>query len=357
MAVAKLLNLFALSSIAILAFSYGATPVNALSIDSHNLAARSSSHAVLAKKKRSTNSKRCKARPAPSSSSSSSSVAKPTSTSSKPAATSSTKKTSTAAAAATQAASSSSSGSSSTPGGPGKVGIGWPQDDNTALAYFKTDKVSPIYTWSPYYPDVAKQMGFTPCAMLWGQKQVTDFANLAVEGYATCAMGFNEPNQQGQSNMDYQTGANLWKEYIQPLKEKGYALISPAPTNDASGTTWLENFFGACTGCTFDALAIHYYGTDPQDMISYLEGLHSQFGLPIWVTEYACENFSGGAQCTMDEVWTFMETTQAWMDATDYIQHYFFFGAMYDMGNVNPDNQLLGSNGQPTDLGWYYISN
>ena len=50
--------------------------------------------------------------------------------------------------------------------------------------------------------------------------------------------------------MDPGYAAQLWKQYIQPLKEKGYALITPACTNAPSGKTWLRAFMNACDGCT-----------------------------------------------------------------------------------------------------------
>ncbi|KAG6911674.1 hypothetical protein DXG01_007924 [Tephrocybe rancida] len=355
MAVSKLLNLIALSSLAIIACSYGAAPVAALSLDNHHLAARSPSHAILAKKKRSTVSKRCKARPPPVPSSVPVTVAKPT-TAKAPAPTT---KSSTQAPATTPKPPSSppSSNNSGNNGGSGKVGIAWPQDDDKALAFFKTSNVSPLYTWSPWIPPAAKSLGFKGVPMLWGEKQVADFKRIVVEGYANAVLGFNEPNQDGQSDMSPQRGAQLWQQYIQPLKSKGYSLISPAPTNAPSGKTWLKSFFAACGGCTFDGLALHFYGTDPQAFISYLKDMHDTFGLPIWVTEYACEDFSGSkAQCNEGQVWNWMTTTKDFMDSTSWVAHYFAFGAMYDLGNVNPLNALLGSNGKPTSLGYKYIS-
>jgi hypothetical protein len=89
MAVAKLLNLLAISCLAVIA-SFGPAPVSALSVDSAQVARRD--HHVIAAQKRDNSTKRCKPRsatPAPTSSkqpdpkpSSSKAVAKPTPTSS-----------------------------------------------------------------------------------------------------------------------------------------------------------------------------------------------------------------------------------------------------------------------------------
>lgn len=148
MAATKLLNLIALSSLAILACSFGASPVNALSVDSqHHARSPVRGHAILAKKKRASTAKRCKPRPV--STAVSSAVGKPTTTPAPPA----PKPTSSKAAAPQTTKPADNGGGSSTPnngggnsgsnGGAGKVGLAWAQNDDKALANFKTSKVSP----------------------------------------------------------------------------------------------------------------------------------------------------------------------------------------------------------------------
>jgi len=38
-----------------------------------------------------------------------------------------------------------------------------------------------------------------------------------------------------------------------------------------------------------DAIALHWYGTDPQAFISYVQDFHNTFNKNIWVTEFACQ--------------------------------------------------------------------
>jgi hypothetical protein len=54
--------------------------------------------------------------------------------------------------------------------------------------------------------------------------------------------------------------------------------------------------------------------------------MHTTFGYDIWVTEFACESFSGGKQCGQQEVTDFMRKVTGFMDGTDYVQQYFAFG-------------------------------
>lgn len=44
-------------------------------------------------------------------------------------------------------------------------------------------------------------------------------------------------------------------------------------------------------------LPIHWYDVDIKNFQDYVQNFRDQTGHNIWVTEYACQNFNGGAQC------------------------------------------------------------
>jgi len=214
-----------------------------------------------------------------------------------------------------------------------------------------------LYTWAPTFPSLAKELGFTPVPQLWGDRQVDSFVKNVVKGYATHVMGMNEPNQSGQSDMSPEHGAYLWKTYIQPLKSQGYTLVSPATTSAPNGLTWVQNMLKACDGgCTFDIVAIHWYDTTFEKFQTYVELWHNTFQKPIWVTEFACQNFNGGAQPSNDQIWSFYSQATAWLESTSYVESYMPFGFMDDMSNVNPADSLFSSNGL-SDLGWMVVNN
>jgi hypothetical protein len=119
---------------------------------------------------------------------------------------------------------------------------------------------------------------------------------------------------------------SMWKEYIDPLADKGYTLMSPACTNGPSGIAWYKSFFAECTGCRIHALAVHYYGTDATDMINYLIELHDTFNMNIWVTEFACQDFSYRTTCS--NAYEFLGTVKTFMDNTEWIGAYFAFGTI-----------------------------
>jgi beta-glucanase (GH16 family) len=87
----------------------------------------------------------------------------------------------------------------------------------------------------------------------------------------------------------------------------------------------------------------------------YLTNFHDTFQRPIWVTEWACQNFNKGPQCSADDVVRFLDSTQSFMDQQDWVERYSWFGAMRDLQGVNTANALEDKDGHITDLGKQYI--
>jgi hypothetical protein len=196
--------------------------------------------------------------------------------------------------------------------------------------------------------------------MLWGKDQISDFTstlgNTLTSNQVSAALAFNEPQQSGQSNLSPEDGASMWKEYIEPLKAKGLRLGSPAPSSAPNGKTWLQDFLTACNGgCTVDFIALHWYATNTTEFKRYLTDFHDTFQRPLWITEWACQNFAGGPQCKDDEVPVFLRETQGFMDSVDWVERYSYFGAMKEMQGVNEANRLMDKKGKITDLGKQYI--
>jgi hypothetical protein len=299
---------------------------NALSLDSsvhlarhQHIAAR---HSAV---KRASGSARCKKRP---------------SSSSTPQATS-----------AAPAAPSSSQAPPSSSGGSGKVGIPWANGEESTLKNFITDKVSAIYNWTPLKPSNTFGLQYVP--MLWGTSQLAQFKSVVKPGYANVVLAFNEPDISGQANLDPETAARIWMANGDILRQQGYTTISPAV---AFSNDWLHAFFNACTGCKFDHMAAHIYATDAQDVITYLTQLHDTFGMSIWVTEFACHSFIGKPPCDENQAFDFVTQTTQWMDATPWIDKYFFYGFMTAAEiNINPVNSLMNQDGTPNALGKLYL--
>ncbi|KAJ7228832.1 glycosyl hydrolase catalytic core-domain-containing protein, partial [Mycena pura] len=368
MAPTNLLNVVSLALLALHAISF-ATPTNALSLQGDQMVRRHTEIAhrgLNAPAKRATNAKRCKARSSSAAPSSTkpAAVEKATTSTNKAAAATTTPKpassTPTKAASSSGSSSGSSSSSSSNTGSGlrGKACLAWPNSGAYPLKPWAGSAVDLIYSWDENKPPGVDDAGLTYAPMLWGEKNAAAFGKTAVEGYAKIALGMNECNEVGQSNIDPQTGIGLWRQYLLPLADKGYTLISPAMSSRPNGKDWMQTFMADCgSDCKVSGIATHYYGTDIEEFKTYVQYWRDTYNLPVYVTEYADQDFNGGAQANEGEVWAFMEAATQFANANDWIHAHCWFGAMMDMVNVNPDNQLMGSNGAPNDLGNWFINN
>ncbi|KAG8791401.1 hypothetical protein FRC12_009280 [Ceratobasidium sp. 428] len=353
-AMSRLLPMMAFSTFAIFLLALLATPTNALVSDPHAHLARG--HDSIAKRKRSAakRAKRCRPK--------STSLA-PASTT--PAYTPTKAPTSKPAAAPTSTSSKAPATTSAAGGGGGgyvntgldpnkKLILAWP-NGNYGWEPFKGSKVvGGVYSWSPNDPTKGSGYPFFP--MCWGFNQKTSFAN-NIDGskYKLC-FGQNEPNQVGQSDMSPQDGAKLWKAVMEPARNGGCKLVSPATTSAPSGIQWVKDFIKACDGCHIDIIALHWYDVSADAFKEYVTNFYNAFKKPIIVSEYACQNFNGGAQCSKDQTWALHTAMAEWFHKTPWIVGFAPFGYMRDMQGVNSDNQLMTQSGAATDLGLYYLN-
>ncbi|PVG00157.1 hypothetical protein CPB86DRAFT_702007 [Serendipita vermifera] len=230
--------------------------------------------------------------------------------------------------------------------------------------FLRSAKIGWYYTWSSWANDQAQNLDFAP--LLWGKDDI-DVWKTAISGRLkplfqnkgiTCVLGFNEPQELGQSNLTVKEAKTLWMENIKPLKTQyGVRLGSPATSSHPSGKNWTRDFLAECgTDCGVDFIALHYYGTNATVMINYITDFHNTFQMPIWVTEWACQDYSGdNNQCTQDEVRGYMNTTQTFMDSVDWVERYSWFGALVD-NPITATNDLLTNGGSITALGYQYTN-
>jgi hypothetical protein len=171
-------------------------------------------------------------------------------------------------------------------------------------------------------------------------------AAAALAAGADHLLGFNEPDLSAQSNIDPATAAAGWKKLMEPLACKA-RLVSPAVTNGGSpgGLTWLSNFFTACSGCTVDVVAIHWYdsATNVAYFKQHVQDAYAAGGnRPIWITEF-------GASGSDDQISSFFATVLPWLDAQPYVERYAYFMANQGI--------LLSSPSALSVIGKAYIAN
>lgn len=230
-----------------------------------------------------------------------------------------------------------------------KLGIAWDGKGAVNSNTWSTGKISWYYTWGPYRAN--SHVEFIP--MLWGAGQANDFLGQVNNfGGSTAILGFNEPDNGGQSNLDPATAAHLFQQYLQPLGNR-FRLGAPAVTSAPSGKPWLKSFLSACGGCKIDFIPIHWYGSNANEFQNYVADIHNSFGKNIWVTEWACVDYGGGP-CGQQNVYDFMGQTTLWLDQQPWVERFSWFGCR--VSGIPDTDALLNPDGNSrTGLGNQYI--
>lgn len=127
--------------------------------------------------------------------------------------------------------------------------------------------------------------------MSWGNG--TQFPNYNIQTVAKYLLGFNEPNHVAQSNLTPEQAAQLWPYLEQIADDMNLILVSPAVAPCGKNCVveksdqWLREFFGNCSGCRVDHIAVHVYYCTVEDVMKFIETIY-EFNRPIWVTEFSC---------------------------------------------------------------------
>ena len=173
-----------------------------------------------------------------------------------------------------------------------------------------------IYTWSAYPPSDPMPDGMQWYPHFWGPSKQSEFQAQISAGIIKPGMtilGYNEPDQPGQSNLAVGDAINLYKQQITPYASQGYRLATPGCVNDDTGFAWIQGFVDGCAGqCGFSVIQTHFYGTDAQAFISYIQKLHDTFNMPIIISEWAAETFGNGPDLDPAQTQAFLATCQSW---------------------------------------------
>jgi len=231
-----------------------------------------------------------------------------------------------------------------------KRGIAFSSSDSPTsdLNQLANTAISWEYNWA-VEPPANLPEGIEHVPMQWGSGDIESFQASVLAMGATHILGFNEPDQSGQSNIDPNTAASLWQQYINPLSSSGIKLGAPAVSAAPGGLPWLQSFISACSGCQIDFIPIHWYGQGSQYFIQYLATVNAAFpNYSIWVTEYA-DTTTGDAGA----VQTSLTDSISQMDTLSYVERYSWFD--FSRSTPGMETNLLDGNGNLNALGEAYI--
>ena len=185
------------------------------------------------------------------------------------------------------------------------------------------------YNWRPA-PKIAAVPGVEYVPMIWSAADLTA-ENLAMinESGATHALGFNEPDMEGQSNMTPEQCLDLWPQ-LMTLKQR---LGSPAP----AGWMWLDKFMPEANrrGYRVDFVCIHRYPdiSNPgavDEVEGMLQGAYQKYGLPVWLTECGAANVGAWHQPQMSKptpemARSFLKKLLAMLEGLPFVERYAWF--------------------------------
>ncbi|WVQ74939.1 hypothetical protein IAR50_004547 [Cryptococcus sp. DSM 104548] len=259
----------------------------------------------------------------------------------------------------------------------GRPGLAWASGLWVPVAGFAGSgtQISSYNTWSPDpviptadYSDLY-DVSFSFVPMLRGctlQSQTDAFLTQSAGSFSNVTLtpprdilGFDELDLTGQADCSPSQAAQVWIDVLERLNEKGYRLGSPAVTAGDTGKQWMTDWYCACNGgCNPDFTAVHWYDLVAQDFIEHIQYYYNQYNLPIWITEYAPQNFSVYNSTTglyddqaYIEIQRFMDVTTAYMKTVSWVKTWFCFGAMYDMQDVNALDTLFDESGKESRTG------
>jgi hypothetical protein len=86
--------------------------------------------------------------------------------------------------------------------------------------------------------------------------------------------------------------------------------------------------------------------------------MHTTFGKPLWLTEWACRDYPSKTICNQAQVEAFMKTAIDWFrgDGAGIVERWAWFGAFPDQASQGNANGVEQADGSANAVGTYYVS-
>jgi hypothetical protein len=214
----------------------------------------------------------------------------------------------------------------------GKRGLAY-NNGTLANLFSGQSQVTWGYNWGFDRIGLDNSLDFSP--MLWGLPSSAnpDWTAAVDAAGVKEILGFNEPDLGSQSNISPSDAAAGYLEFMQPVEDQ-VRIGTPAVTNGSPpsmGVGWMDQFFGNCTSCTLDFVAIHWYSNnDPDGFKSHVQQFY-KYNKPIWITEFA-------ASGSEDDQISFLQNVLPWLDSQAQVERYAYFGVFPGfLANENGD--------------------
>ncbi|KAJ9124338.1 hypothetical protein QFC22_001138 [Naganishia vaughanmartiniae] len=194
-------------------------------------------------------------------------------------------------------------------------------------------KVSWGYSWDahPMLNFPTSKLNFVPMLhgnaadkIQWFVSQIPNFPSWGV----THLLSFNEPDMPGSAGGSDITPAQAAIDHQRVFNStvsSKYKIGAPAVARGSKA--WLQQWVTACNGkCKYDFIPIHFYGQTPQELYDYVTEMHTAFGKPLWITEFAAMDFSTGYSATATQAQAFQNAVLPFLESSTMVERYSWFG-------------------------------
>jgi hypothetical protein len=191
--------------------------------------------------------------------------------------------------------------------------------------------------------------------MIWGPGSVTDENLRAARRAGRVVLGFNEPDLASQSNMTVEQALDLWPKLMATRRVLGSPAVA---SGGATPGGWLDQFMSgaASRGYRVNFIALHWYGGDfrtanaVDELRSYLQAVYDRYHKPIWLTEFALVDFSGGPRYPSEDAQAaFLTAATAMLDGLPFLKRYAWFAL--PAADSGPSSGLYRSGPAVTTVG------
>ncbi|WP_243793785.1 glycoside hydrolase family protein [Saccharopolyspora gloriosae] len=188
-----------------------------------------------------------------------------------------------------------------------------------------------FYDWSVDEQGVTPPEGTEFVPMIWGAESVNQQDLDEAKASGSTLLAFNEPDMTEQANLTVEQALDLWPQ----LQDTGMRLSAPgvATGADLEGG-WLDRFMRGADerGYRVDFIPLHWYGADfspeaTEQLRGYVEAVHERYRKPVWLTEYALIDFSGGTPRYPgeQEQADFVRSSTAMLEGLPFVERYSWF--------------------------------
>ncbi|KAM9999009.1 hypothetical protein ACTFIZ_002558 [Dictyostelium cf. discoideum] len=231
-----------------------------------------------------------------------------------------------------------------------------PNTDSAKCNDIKDLNVGWYYNWDKQPTCKAGVPGVEFIPTIWGSGSLP-IGNLP--SGSEWLIGFNEPNYKGQAELTPKQAADLWPQ----LEATGRKLVGPGVADCGqqlgggctySTLDWYSEFLGNCSNCRIDAVSLHLYYCNADDMINKINNLYQLTKKPVWLTEFACNS-----PASKESVVTFAQALLPRLENSTQVGRYSWF--IPYCGGCNPGDLLYSSlyndqsgNKNLTPIGQFY---